>query len=545
MKYEMEVATTTLPLRVRTGPGLNYSIVGRLPKGTKVIATEYKNGWYKHDRGGWSSGEWVKKTKDLDPNNNANSTSPAPATPPGPPPLTDAEKAEIAKLFTSADYSMEKIGNMNFILGMPHQFIPTADPRPKNSEYGRTYLDTIMTDLSMLVITPGRAKLGGTGKNQQQIQQGFISTLGTGEPGTLDEIITGKSHGRYYEFETAYTDYIHYVNSLCRLGAIYLGLGRTSAYNTSTDYKNFDWNPFWSKSPYSNEKGLFSFLGEEPSVPFYINAGQTSFNESSSNSTEQSSLVEGLSGKAQGMVKELRFLMGDAMNDTAITDASKASYDGAVRKVFNAVNFTNNAVISQMVDYGLTIVNGANVAYPEVWKDSTYGKGYNIEIRLVSPYGDRESIFTNIMVPLFHIIAFSFPRQVGRAGYMHPFLIRAFCKGWFNCNMGMVESVNIKKAAQGGWSSEGLPTEIDVSISLKDLYENLSIARATDITAMSNTEYLDFIGTTCGININKPDIGRKLTMYQAWLQNKVTDMPGDVMSKLSESVGNKLRSYLR
>lgn len=149
------------------------------------------------------------------------------------------------------------------------------------------------------------------------------------------------------------------------------------------------------------------------------------------------------------------------------------------------------------------------------------------------------------MVPLFHIIAFSFPRQVGRAGYMHPFLIRAFCKGWFNCNMGMVESVNIKKAAQGGWSSEGLPTEIDVSISLKDLYENLSIARATDVSAMSNTEYLDFIGTTCGININKPDIGRKLTMYQAWLQNKVTDIPGDVASKMLESVGNKLRSYLR
>lgn len=546
MKYEMEVTTIDLPLRVRTGPGFNYSIIARLPKGSKIIATEYRNGWYKHDHGGWSNGEWLTKRKDLDPNSNSNPSAPAPVVPPKPP-LSAEDRAYLDSLFSQVTYNHEKISDMGFILGMPHQFIPTADPRPGNSEYGRTYVNSIMNDLSMLVVTPGRAKLLANMKKetQEEAKNMFIQRLGGAEAGSIESILTGKEHGRYYEFESDYKEYNKYVNSLCRLGAVYLGLATTKAYGTNTDYKNFDWSPFSKDSPYAKSGGIWTYLKEEPSVAFYINAGQSSFNESSSNSTEQSTLVEGLSGKAQGMVKELRFLMGNVMDDTAISDASKASYEGAVRKVFNSVNFTNNAVISQLTDYGLTIVNGANVAYPEVWKDSQYGKGYNIEIRLVSPYGDKESIFTNIMVPMFHIIAFAMPRQIGRAGYMHPFLIRAFCKGWFNCNMGMVESINIKKAAQGGWSQGGLPTEMDISISIKDLYENLSIARTTDLSAFSNTEYLDFIGTMCGVNINQPDLKRKLTMYQMFLKNKVTDIPGDILHGFAESIGNKLRSYLK
>lgn len=542
----MEVTTIDLPLRVRTGPGFNYSIVARMPKGTKVIATEYQNGWYKHDHGGWSYGEWVTKRKDLDPNNNANSTSPAPAVPPGPPPLTAEEKAYLEGLFSQVEYKFDKIGNMGFILGMPHQFIATADQRPSESDYGRVYMNNIMNDLSMLVITPGRAKLLADmdATKKKQVQDYFADRMAGAPAGTIDSILTGKDHGRYYEFETDFIEYMKYVNSLCRIGATYLGLARTKAYGTGTNYAEFDWSPFSKNSPY-HKGGLWNYLKEEPSVSFYINAGNSSFNESASNSTEQSTLVEGLSGKAQGMVKELRFLMGNVMDDTAITDASKANYNQAVKKVFDSVNFTNNAVVNQLTDYGLTIVNGANIAYPEIWKDSQYGKGYSIEIRLMSPYGDKESIFTNIMVPLFHIIGFAMPRQIGRAGYMHPFLIRAFCKGWFNCNMGIVDSVNIKKGSQGGWSRDGLPTEIDISMSIKDLYENLSLARTTDISAFANSEYIDFIGTTCGVNINQPDLKRKLTMYEMFLKNKVTDIPGDVIHRFAEGIGNKLRGYLR
>lgn len=68
-------------LRVRSGPGLNYGQVGTIYDGTVVKITEgprSNNGytWWKHDRGGWSAGSYLR-----DKSCGSNPTPPPPSKP--------------------------------------------------------------------------------------------------------------------------------------------------------------------------------------------------------------------------------------------------------------------------------------------------------------------------------------------------------------------------------------------------------------------------------------------------------------------------------
>lgn len=66
MKLEMKVIAE-VSLRIRSGPGMSYPTVGYLFNGNTIIATEEKNGWYKHSRG-WSYGlgKYLQIVKDLE-----------------------------------------------------------------------------------------------------------------------------------------------------------------------------------------------------------------------------------------------------------------------------------------------------------------------------------------------------------------------------------------------------------------------------------------------------------------------------------------------
>lgn len=57
--------TATAGLRVRTGAGLNYPIAApTMVYGTIVEVYEVKNGWCRHNKGGWSDGQWLERIND-------------------------------------------------------------------------------------------------------------------------------------------------------------------------------------------------------------------------------------------------------------------------------------------------------------------------------------------------------------------------------------------------------------------------------------------------------------------------------------------------
>ena len=121
--------------------------------------------------------------------------------------------------------------------------------------------------------------------------------------------------------------------------------------------------------------------------------------------------------------------------------------------------------------------------FPKIWGDSQYNRSYSFDIKLRSPDHDNLSIFLNILKPYCKLLALTLPRSRvdsdGKAdpnSFEAPFLVKAYSKGMFNIDMGIISSMTVTKGRTCAWNDDGLPTEIDISLDIKDLYSNLSMS---------------------------------------------------------------------
>lgn len=139
-------------------------------------------------------------------------------------------------------------------------------------------------------------------------------------------------------------------------------------------------------------------------------------------------------------------------------------------------------------------------------------------MKLISPSGDKLSVFLNILVPIYHILALTLPRQSIGQTYFSPFLVRAWCKGLFNVDMGIITDLSINKGAEGEWTIDGIPTVAELSFTIKDLYDGMFMSKTesiADTSVMTNITELDYIANSCGVNINDHDVFRTLKLYGA------------------------------
>ena len=553
MKKKMQVVTRWDPLNVRTGPGMNYRVLHTIPKHSYVIAHEEKHGWYKHDHGGWSCGRYLKLIKDLDPPKTkpVHNSKDKDKDPFGKdhPDGYDISEEDILHMRQFSDAKPgDPFDELRVCHALPFQFLPDTDPRPAKCAYGRKFLETMIQDGSFLYIIPGRPEFFTELKNssKKNVVKGLLGGINESD---LTKIVNDLG-GRYYTFASDFVNYQGYVNAMCRVGAIYMGLGDVKGYDSNTKYDKFDWGIKGSNKKDNTDfvgnfihNPIYKEMAQNPCACFYIDGASTSASESVTNSAEPS-MITGILNKGSDATREVRFLFGGMAKtpDQKLVDASMTNVESVISGLVSS--FTTPVVTRQFIDMGKAVVYGGNVLIPDIWKDSNYNKSYNIELKLVSPYADLESIYLHILVPLFHIMAFCFPRQLGRSGYMSPFIIRGFCKGWFNCDMGIVESFQVKKASQDGWNTNGIPTELDVSLSIRDLYSSIGISSANDRSYLKNTEFLDMIGALCGVNVNKPSIDRKLMLIKGFLTSKPSDVFHNVTRSIQESIRNKINNML-
>ncbi|MEI2423235.1 SH3 domain-containing protein [Arthrospira platensis SPKY2] len=557
MKKELKVTTRWDPLNVRTGPGMQYRVKKTIPKGSTVMANEEKGGWYKHNKGGWSCGRYLTLIKDYDPPKTNNITQDSN----GSKPSENGDKDKTYELSEDeilglTDFAQMKptdpFDEMRVVHVLPFQFLPTADVRPDNCAYGRTFLETMISDGSFLFVTPGKPAFFT--KITEGDKKSFLKAAVGGDESSLSDIVNNMD-GRYYTFEGDYTNYQSYVRAMCRVAAYNLKINDRDAFGTDPSgkgkgkkYGDMDWTVKKGGDFAGNfvNNPVFKEMSNSLCCAIYIDGAATSYSESLSNTAEPS-MITGLLNKASDATREVKFLFGGMgkMPDQDLVEGSMKNVESVINQLTSSMNRSVfGAGIEQFTDMGKAVIYGGNILVPDIWKDSAFNRNYNIEVKLASPYGDPESIYLHILVPLFHIMAFCFPRQLGRSGYTAPFLVRAFCKGWFNCDMGIVESFQVKKASQDGWSTDGLPTEIDVSFSIKDLYSVIGIASSDHYSYLKNTEFMDMIGTLCGININKPSIQRKLALIQGFLGNKIGDTFQNMIQGIQESAWNKINNLL-
>ena len=255
------------------------------------------------------------------------------------------------------------------------------------------------------------------------------------------------------------------------------------------------------------------------------------------------------------MVRELQFITGlsnISFYDNANTDSGNvinntASGNNAGDSMFGGIG----SFIDNLKTGAKTVFAGGKLVFPEIWSDSSHSVSYTVNIKLTTPDFDKYSWFLNIGAPLIHLICMSAPRQMGANGYASPFLVRAFYKGFFSIDSGMIGSLSITKGTDGGWTIDGLPTVVDVSIDIKDLYHSMNII-APDVigdlsgnlsmeSSLKNVNALTYLANMAGVNINQTDIGRAFRLaYWSMTGQAKQLLSNGPMQALTQSVMNRI-----
>lgn len=414
-----------------------------------------------------------------------------------------------------------RVKNLRGILGMPHQFLPITDPRiddtTNSDSFGRMYSEKIIKYIPLLLLTPGTPSFM-TSYNEKQkktVLEKIFTGLSTGE---LDSLIN-ESSGKYYSLKFAYKDYFYYVNAMLRSAAFFLGIEEEQI--DGVPLKSFNWLTYNGDEDgdiFGND-GIKKFLGPYAgAIPMYVDAG-TSVDDSFSNNTTTSQLAGQLNGLSD-MGRELNFLVGNVGGMAGLQLDRMTSSENLIQNIQNVNEQIDGLlgkgnIISNIVNKAQTILAGGRMLFPEIWSDSSFSRSYSCKMKLVSPSGDKLSIYLNILVPIFFLLGFVLPRQSSGQAYFSPFLCRGYYKSLFNIDMGIFTDFNITKGDEGEWTVDGLPTVADVSFTIKDLYDGMFMSKmgVGNDCIMSNITELDYIANSCGININEPATIRTIKMY--------------------------------
>ena len=531
MKYKLEVKNDVI---VRTGPASEYQNIGLLKTGKTVIATDEKSGWYYlMDIAGWVPKKYFKLTKDLNADKIKYVDKSKSIT------KTEKEKAkekkekeqfqqpvtteDAMKIYVSSLSSPSKVSsryltnNMNNVLGLPYQFPSYVDRKVgDNGVFGRKYAERIINNMPLLMITPGTTEfMSNTTQGAKQntldtlIKTGVDSNFNFG--GSSLESFLDKPT-KYYTFRYD-PGYYEYVNAILNSTAVLMGIGDvTIQIGTSRKKKlrNFDWSEASNPLTKSFAQSSMEY------ICMYVD-GVNSKSESFSNSTTESQLASKINSMSD-TAKEIQFLLGSAAGEKMYNMAQDA-ISQAQDTINNIVDSTlsGNQIFKDLSDHMVTIANGGKLLFPQIYQDSSYSQTYEIDMKLRCPNPTPLNWYMDIMVPLGFLYALMLPRSTGNSGYTSPYLIRGFYKGIFNVDLGIITDMGVSKGGEGHWTNDGLPTVVDVSFTIGDLYNVLAMSKKASgedwINFISNDQFMSFLANQVGVNINKTDAERSIDMY--------------------------------
>ena len=555
-----EVEVSNSSVGVREGAGSSSRLIGYLEPGKVYNATLQRNGYmYIPALDGWVLSNYVTVVRDTSPTVSQESTAESQEigfvldqntketiqTY-----LTEEERKTIYEQYVNTEYGdvMDDkgaadnllISDLNGVWGIPYQFPSSVDPpiqleddeydnkdKKKSNDnrtgFGYFYADRIINRMPLLMISPGKVNYMQGYKNGAKTA--ILETLASVAGGDSNASVIGdflNKPGKYYTFEYDEANYWEYVNAMNRACAIYLGIDdvRVSLNGYSAILRNFRWEKC------SNDKFDTILSSDKQYVCFYADADTTK-QETFGNSTQRSQLADQINSMSD-IAKEIQFLLGA---NTGIT--LPWMQDGAIEQINQKIgdicngNLNGIQIVQDIGKEFATIATGGKLIFPEIWSDSEFSQSLDVKIKLRCPCPNKVSWFLDILAPINMLIALTMPRtpygknSTGRDstepmanGYYCPFLVRAFYKGLFNCDMGIITDLSITKGKEGSWTLDGLPSEVDIDLTIKDLYNVMAMTSDQQPTEfLNNTTFLNYLANACGISINKPDIERSIDMW--------------------------------
>lgn len=477
---------------------------------------------------------------------------------------------------TKDSYMSIPLGRMLFVHGMPFQWTHITDRRQgsvkrwgassgeaeeerlKNSStdlYGRTFARDIAANMPIVVFAPGKPKFmtsvkaglfGYTGQDKNAAKN-FIPVMGTDSGSVWDSVWNNmqdvEGDFQYYTIEIDNAGFYENVNSMCRTSAKLMGLSDVKYRKVNCD--DIDWGTYNSAA----EQDFSTFetvMGLSAGASFVFDP-QSSISDTLTNSTTESQFASFFSD-ISSKTRELEFILGytgSGLNDMIdsqnyVEAASNQLNSGALAGFKNAVDRIGTWLKNS--------IHGMNMKFPEIWSDSGHSPSYEIDMHFIAPYATAFCKWRYVLVPFFHIFCLAGPKSnKSMSQYSAPFLIRAYSKAYFNIEMGIIESLTWKRFGDGDMISEdGIPTQIDVSVSLKDLYHTLAITNMYNdgeghfnvSNFMNNTGLMDLIGTLSGVNMNRISIGERISLFVSSNISAFGSLGGNFMRHVSDRVRN-------
>jgi hypothetical protein len=157
-------------------------------------------------------------------------------------------------------------------------------------------------------------------------------------------------------------------------------------------------------------------------------------------------------------------------------------------------------------------------------------------VKLRASGGDPFSYLTEILVPLFYILAMVLPQMSknSAAAYTYPPLVQCSIPGMWNTRLGIVSNVQITKNPEGNdVSVYGFPLSVDVAITVKDL-QHVMVSSPIDKPSLmlNNHTMFDYIAQCCGVDKYRPNGAIRLLTRAA------------LASHFTENIGNYLGDAL-
>ena len=504
--------------------------------------------------------------------------------------LSSADYAYITNAFNTfsdlyqsshAIHGYVPVGRMLFIHGMAFQYTHLTDRRngansnfgkpssgtsadiygnkasdnSNEDQYGRSFAKEIAFNVPIAVLVAGKPDFlrpvsksifGLNGSSSNGMKNGTFNTLlNAAETGVSTALELLDDHGsgdyEYYSLDIDNTEYFLYVNSLAQTSATLMGIGDMMYHGYRLS--GFNWATYNSDAT-QDFKTFEDVLGMSSGVSFAFDP-QSSFSSTIQNSTQESQFT-GLFNQLSGTAREIGFIAGitgsgmESIQEKINEQSSTIYGTGGVAGLENAV--------SRIKAWALNSAKGMNIRFPEIWSDSNHSPSYEMDVHFIAPYATPFCIWRYVLVPFYHLFALAAPQSDNNASqYSAPFLIKAYSKGYFNVEMGIIDSITWKRFGDGDMISEdGVPTQIDVSVTFKDLYHALTITNrgADGVSKLSNfvnnAGLMEMVGTMSGVNMTRMSPGDRITLLMAAGREFFNQIGGFMRSKVNDSIRNSL-----
>ena len=358
------------------------------------------------------------------------------------------------------------------VLGRPPIFSETTDPSK------RIFSKCLAHNAPIVTIIPRRPNFARLEEADEDLKRALtkIATADQYDIGTesarlqsfMDNLSSSTRDKRYFSFTPAPKEYLSSVNAL---------LSRVHS-RMSEGFQVIK-NPI----DITGWGGLNIYMDKSSSI-----------SESASNEYGES-FLESVANKVSDVSREAGMII-DKIFGTSYANGTEMQAQEAVKQQEMAREKGINSVYGGFFSGVGALTSGNRLLLPKIWKSSEFSKSYSLSFKFQSPYGDRNSVFTDVITPYMCLLALGLPKQTHTMGYEEPFLVRMDSPGWFSIECGVVTNMTVKRSpSENDWTKDGLSRVIEVTMDVMDIYPALMLS-FSHVSLDSNfglSQYLDSI----------------------------------------------------